>query len=157
MFLPEGLELEEDDSNLVDCKIHQEEDDGPIFTVKVRILPVREYRKIFAKLQGRDTGGFRSNNAAQDKVDRDYLEKVVKGWSGLTVANWNSLVRDGKKIGGEKAAAFEKKKEEIPFSQEACFYLYRNTWPQDFGNKVFDLLQDGAAEEEEYEEDLKKS
>lgn len=157
MFLPEGLELEEDESNIVDCKIHQEEEDGPIFTVKVRILPVREYRKIFSKLQGKDGGGFRSTNAAQDKVDRDYLEKVIKGWRGLTIANWNALVRDGKKIGGENASSFAKKKEEIPFSQEACFYLYRNTWPQDFGNKVFDLLQDGAAEEEEYEEDLKKS
>ena len=157
MFLPEGLELEEDEGNLVDCKIHQEEDDGPIFTVQVRILPVREYRKIFAKLQGRDTGGFRSTNAAQDKVDRDYLEKVIRSWSGLTVANWNSLVRDGKRIGGSKAESFTKRKEEIPYSKEACFFLYRNTWPQDFGNKVFDLLQEGAAEEEEYEEDLKKS
>tara|TARA_Y100000385_G_scaffold161498_1_gene167484 strand:- start:499 stop:975 length:477 start_codon:yes stop_codon:yes gene_type:complete len=155
-FLPDGLELEENDDNLVDVYVCQADEAGPKFNLKVRILPIKEYRSVFAKLNQTEGGGFRKNQNNQDKVDRDYLRRVVKGWEGLTVSNWNEIVRDGRKLGGDKLSTFEKNQTEIEFSEDACFYIYRNTWPQDFGNKIFDILQAGAAEEEEYEEDLKK-
>lgn len=152
-FLPEGLELERSDEELVPVNICQADDDGPSFVVQVRMLPIKEYRKVFRRLQ-QDQGGFRQNNSQQDKVDRDYLDKVVVGWDGLTIANWNALVRDGKKITGDNVDEFEKKKAEIPHSSDAAFYVYRNSWPQDFGNKVFEVVQQGAEEEYEEEEDL---
>ena len=141
-FLPEGLELEELSEDIVDVYVCQADDAGPAFKLKVRILPIKEYRSVFAKLQGQDTtGGFRKGQANQDKVDRDYIKRVVKGWEGLTVKNWNDLVRDGKKLSGSKLTQFERTNAQIEFSEEAAFYLYRNTWPQDFGNKIFDVLQ----------------
>lgn len=155
-FLPDGLELEDIDDNLVDVYVCQADESGPKFSLKVRVLPIKEYRAVFAKLNQSEGGGFRKNQSNQDKVDRDYLKRVVKGWSGLTVSNWNEIVRDGRKLGGEKMEEYAKQHTEIDFSDDACFYLYRNTWPQDFGNKIFDVLQAGAAEEEEYEEELKK-
>ena len=150
-FLEEGFELEELEDDKVDVPIVQAEDDGPTFTAKVRLLPIKEYRKVFAKLN-QQGGGFRQNKAAQDKVDKDYLERVVKGWEGLTVDNWNAICRDGNVL---KAPEGVKPEDAVvKFSQEALFYLYRNTWPQDFGNKVFDVVQEGAAALEAEEEDL---
>lgn len=150
MFLPDGLELEDKGSETVPIGICQAEDDGPEFKIQVKVLPIKEYRKIYKRLQS-DDGGFRSNNSAQDKADRDYIDKVIAGWSGLTVANWNRIVRDGKTLGGAKVAEMAAKKAEIKFSAEAAFYLHRNTWPQDFGNKVFKAVQEGAEAAEEDE------
>ena len=158
MFLGEGLELVESDDRIEEVVIHQEDDAGPAFKVSVRILPIKEYRSVFAKLNNQNTtGGARQSQAAQDKVDRDYLTRVVKGWSGLTLDNWEAIVRDGKKITGAKADEMRKKNYEIPHSDDLSFYLYRNTWPQDYGNKVFDVVQAGATEDEEAEAEVKKA
>lgn len=159
-FLPEGLTLEESTDNVVETLIVQTDESQPAFKVNVRILPIKEYRQVFAKLQRQDTGGFRQNNAVQDKVDRDYLKRVISGWSGLTVDNWNAIVRDGKTLKVDPATAAKAKADGksvvIEYSDDVAFYLYRNTWPQDFGNKIFDVVQAGAAEQEEEEETLKK-
>ncbi len=159
-FLPEGLTLEESTDNVVETLIVQTDESQPAFKVNVRILPIKEYRQVFAKLQRQDTGGFRQNNAVQDKVDRDYLKRVISGWSGLTVDNWNAIVRDGKTLKVDPATAAKAKTDgksvTIEYSDDVAFYLYRNTWPQDFGNKIFDVVQAGAAEQEEEEETLKK-
>lgn len=154
-FLPEGYALEDDDNKIIPVTICQGTDEDPPFVVDVRVLPIKEYRAVFAKLQKSQDGGFRQAKDAQDKVDRDYLNKVVRGWNGLTPGNWNYLVRDGKKLVVDSSLTGNVKKE-IAFSAEAVFYLYRNTWPQDFGNKVFEAVQAGAAEQEEEEESLKK-
>lgn len=157
MFLGEGLELVESEDRIEEVVIHQEDDAGPAFKVLVRILPIKEYRSVFAKLNNTSTGGARQSQAAQDKVDRDYLTRVVKGWSGLTIANWEAIVRDGKKITGVKADQMRKSNYEIPHSDDLSFYLYRNTWPADYGNKVFDTVQAGANEQEQEEAEAKKA
>lgn len=150
-FLDEGFELEQLEDDVVDVPIIQAEESGPTFTVKVRILPIKEYRKVFAKLN-QTGGGFRQSKAAQDKVDKDYLEKVVKGWSGLSVDNWNAICRDGNVLKAPEGVSSEDAV--VKFSLDAAFYLYRNTWPQDFGNKIFDVVQEGAQALEDKEEDL---
>ena len=151
MFLPEGVTFEEipTEDQLIPTNICQADDAGPAFSVNVRILPIKEYRAVFNKIKD-NTGGFRQSNSANDKVDRDYLKRVIKGWSGLTLDNWNLIVRDGKKLSGPKNA-------EIQYSEDAAFYLYRNTWPQDFGNKIFEVVQAGAEEQEVEEEEVKKA
>lgn len=156
MFIGEGLELVDSDDKLEDVVICQADDAGPAFKVKVRILPIKEYRTVFNKLNNVSGGGARQTQAAQDKVDRDYLQRVVKGWSGLTLDNWEMIVRDGRKIAGPKAEELRKKGHEIDHTDEVSFYLYRNTWPQDYGNKIFEVVQAGAAEQEEEEAALKK-
>lgn len=160
-FLPEGLVLEEDADNTVDTLIIQVDESEPAFNIKVRTLPIKEYRQVFAKLNRQEGGSFRQTNALQDKVDRDYLKRVIAGWSGLTVDNWNAIVRDGKKLKVDPVLAAKAKADGKPvtidYSDDVAFYLYRNTWPQDFGNKIFDVVQAGAAEQEEEEERLKKS
>lgn len=153
-FLPEGYALESADDKVIPVTICQGTDEDPPFVVDVRVLPIKEYRSVFAKLQRSQDGGFRQTKDAQDKVDRDYLDRVVKGWKGLTAGNWNYLVRDGKKLITENSVVAKK---EIGHSTDAAFYMYRNTWPQDFGNKIFEAVQAGAAEQEEEEEDLKKA
>jgi hypothetical protein len=156
-FLPEGFALEEADDKILPVTICQGTDEDPPFTVEVRVLPIKEYRAVYNKLnRGTEGGGFRQNKDAQDKVDRDYLNRVVKGWSGLTAGNWNYLVRDGKKL-VINASDSKTVKSQIVYSQDAAFYLYRNTWPQDFGNKIFETVQAGALEQEEEEEELKKA
>jgi hypothetical protein len=157
MFLIEGLELVDNEEEVVPTTIVQSEDDGPAFVVDVRIMPIKEYRKVFSKLNREQTGGFRANNSAQDKMDKDYLDRVIVSWKGLTIANWESIVRDGKKFEGPNVEKLRKSKAEIPHSPENAFYLYRNTWPQDFGNKIFDVVQAGAEAQEAEEEELKKA
>lgn len=160
-FLPEGLVLEEDSDNIVETVIVQTDESQPAFKVNVRVLPIKEYRQVFAKLQRQDSGSFRQTNALQDKVDRDYLKRVISSWSGLTVDNWNAIVRDGKHLKVDAVTAEKAKRDGKPimvdYTEDVAFYLYRNTWPQDFGNKIFDIVQAGAAEQEEEEEQLKKS
>lgn len=143
-FLPKGFTLEDSDDKVLDCQIVQADPLGPPFIVKVRQMSVVEYRKVFDKLnKGNQTGGFRSNKALNDKVDRDYLKRAVVGISGLTVDNWNSIVRDGHKL---KAVD---KNAEIEYSEDLIFYLYRNTFPSDFGDPIWETLKNGAEEQEE--------
>lgn len=150
-FLPTGYELEEVEDKIVDCPIIQADDLGPTFTVKVRLMPVKEYRKVFEKLnQQSNTGGFRKSNTLNDKVDKDYLKRAVVDWSGLSCDNWNAICRDGRVLKGPKGGTIE-------HSEEACFHLYRNTFPSDFGDKVWEILKNGAEEQEEEESQLKKA
>jgi hypothetical protein len=149
-FLPSGFELEDASDKTIDCFVCQVDDLSPPFTLQIKIIPIKEYRKIFEKLNKQDTGGFRKSNSLNDKVDRDYLRRVVSGWSGLSTENWNSLVKDGRVLKGPKNGTIE-------YSEDACFYIYRNSWPDDFSNKIFDVLKSGAEEQEEEEEKLKNA
>ena len=161
MFLPDGLDFADIAEDTVPTTIVQAEDDGPAFVVNVRVLPIKEYRNIFAKITRGQEGGFRQNQAAQDRVDREYLNKVITSWSGLTPANWNAIVRDGRKvaISAETLAKSkaEKKAIVIEYSEDAAFYLYRNCWPASFGNRVFDVEQEGAEAAEKEEAEVKKA
>lgn len=149
-FLPEGFEFEDIEMEPIPVPIITADDDGPTFTVLVNALPIKEYRSIFSRITRQDTtGGARQTQANQDRTDRDYLVKVVAGWTGLTIANWNALVRDKRVLKGPKNG-------EISHTDELSFYIYRNTWPQDYGNKIFEVVQAGAAAAEETEEALKK-
>lgn len=154
-FLPDGLELEEASDVVESVPIVQADEAGPVFTVQVKILPLKEYRAIFNKLNTANVGGTRQSQQLQDKVDRDYLTRVIAGWSGLTLDNWEAIVRDGKKFTGPKADKMRKDNEELSFTTERAFYLYRNTWPQVFGNPIFDKLQEGATQAEAEESNVK--
>ena len=156
-FLPEDLELAAANVDTIPVTICQAEDDGPAFVVDIKQLPVKEYRKIFQKQQAQASGGFRASKNAADKSDKEYLEKVCAGGSGLTVANWEFIVKDGRGLTGDNIAVWRKEKKEIPVNQDVLFYLYRNTWPDDFGNKIFEVVQGNAAELEEDEDDLKNA
>lgn len=146
-FLPKGFNIEEDDTKPLNCQIIQADPLGPAFVVHVRKMPVVEYRKVFDKLnKGNQTGGFRSNKALNDKVDRDYLKRAVVGISGLTVDNYNAIVRDGNKLVLEKGID---KNTEIQYSEDLIFYLYRNSFPSDFGDMIWETLKNGAEEQEE--------
>lgn len=142
-FLPTGFSIEDADEKVLDCHIVQDDPLGPAFVCKIRQMPVKEYRKVFEKLnQNQNAGGFRRNTAQNDKVDREYLKRAIVDWSGLTIDNWNAICRDGKKLTGPKGG-------EIAYSEDAAFYLYRNTFPSDFGDPVWETLKNGAEEQED--------
>lgn len=147
-FLPKGVSVEEN-KKVLDCHICQADPLGPAFVVKVNQIPVKLYRKIFDKLnKGNQGGGFRTNQAQNDRVDKEYLKVSIDSWSGLTLKNWNSIIRDGNMLTGPEDA-------EIECSEEAKFYLYRNTFPSDFGDPVWETLKSGAEEQEEDDKDSK--
>jgi hypothetical protein len=142
-FLPKEFTFEDAEDKVIDCQIVQADPLGPAFVVKVRQMQVAEYRKVFEKLnKGNQTGGFRSNKTLNDKVDRDYLKRAIVDWSGLTPDNFNAICRSGKKLVGPKDG-------EIQYSEDVAFYLYRNTFPSDFGDPIWETLKNGAEEDEE--------
>lgn len=146
-FLPSGFKIEDADEKVLDCHIVQADPLGPSFVCQIRQMPVKEYRKVFEKLNAnQSSGGFRNKSAQNDKVDRDYLKRAVVSWSGLTTDNWNAICRDGKKLVGPKDGVIE-------YSEDAAFYLYRNTFPSDFGDPIWETLKNGAEEQEDKEDD----
>lgn len=154
-FLPEGLSVGESKDVVETITICQADDAGPVFELDVKVLPIKEYRKIFRKLGNADNANPRAQQTLQDKVDKDYIAKVIKGGRGLTVANWEETVCDGKGLEGDDIDEWRKTNREIEVTTDVVFYLYRNSWPQNFGNKIFETVQGGFQEAEEDEDDLK--
>ena len=149
-FLPSGFTIEQAEDKVLDCHIVQADPLGPAFVCKIRQMPVKEYRKVFEKLNANQSGGgFRNKTAQNDKVDRDYLKRAIIDWTGLTVENWNAICRDGNVLNGPKEGL-------IQYSEDAAFYLYRNTFPSDFGDPIWETLKNGAEEQEQEEEAKKK-
>jgi len=150
-FLPKGFELEEVDDPVIECPIIQVDELGPVFVVFVKQMPVKRYKKIFEKLSNQPTsGGFRKNKSLDDKVDRDYLREVISGWRGLTVDNFNGFVKSGMVLKGPKEG-------EIEYSEDAAFFCYRNSFPSEFGDKLWDTLKNGAEEQEAEDKDKEEA
>lgn len=154
-FLPEGLSIGDDKDIVETVTICQAEDDGPAFELDIKVLPIKEYRKIFRRLNTADNATARQQQTMQDKVDKDYLAKVVSAGRGLTVANWEFVVNDSKGLSGDDIDKWREQKKEIEVTPNVIFYIYRNSWPQNFGNKIFDVVQGNYDDALEDEEDLK--
>lgn len=75
----------------------------------------------------------------EDDVDSDlfqelYIEKIIKGWSGLTLKHLSTLV--------PMDLAGHKEEEELPYSQDSAELLMKNS--SDFDAFVTDTLEDIA-------------
>ncbi len=160
-----GLQLEDEAPEFVEGQevfICQAEGQPP-FKLKIRRLPVRRYKAIFAKLQRVQGAGFRAASREAQKVDREYLEEVIEGWSGLTIPNWREVVSDGKAIrfrDDEGKDITDKKiaeKFEIEFDLDYLVYVYENSWPDTFANPIFQYVKEGAEKADSEEGQLKKS
>lgn len=151
-FLPSGFGLDDVDNEATeDCFIVQADDLGPSFVCELRPITLKEYRKIFDKMNPQQqTGGFRKNTSLSKKVDREYLTRILGGWRGLSVKNWNSIVKDGKVLTGPPEGVIE-------FSVDAAMYIYENAWPDSFSNILWNHVKEGAEEQEVEQEKVKKS
>jgi hypothetical protein len=153
-IFPEGFTSVERGVEDVKVDLIQDDPSGPVWRVTVRPLSIKEYRKIFSKGQRTDGGGgFRQQSAQQDRVDKEYLGKVVIDWEGCTCANWNALLKDGKKL----VPPAGKENAEIAFTDDLMFYVYRNTWPADVADPIFNAVKNGVEEQEAEEERTKNS
>lgn len=123
-FLSKNIELEE-----YEVPILNETDDTPAFTVLVKDITQREFREL------QDVGHSRLQT----------MEDIIIDWRGLTVDNWNTIVRSDKKLVGDPTV-------EIPFSQEANEYIIANSWPSEYVDVVFVTLKDKFLEKEEQDE-----
>lgn len=157
-----GISFVECDHTPIDVPICQEEGE-PQFIVKVRNLPVRRYQAIFAKLSRFQGAGFRKQQQESSKVDREYLEEVIEGWEGCTPKNWTFVCRDGKALriedevtGKDVTAERTAQHWPIPFDIDMMIHLYQNSWPDSFGNLIFQAVKGEIDKAEAEEQKAKK-
>ncbi len=153
-IFPEGSKHVDREDGPVPVDLIQADSAGPTWRVHVETLPIKDYRRIFSKGKPEGGGGFRQNNATQDRTDKEYLTKVIGGWEGCTFTNWNALIKDGKTLEPPTGGKFS---DEIEFTQDLMFYLYRNSWPVDVADPIFDAVKNGVDKQEEAEAEVKKS
>lgn len=158
-FFPEGLDREDDERPPAEVPLVKAESDGPWFTLLVNRISMEEFRSISSALQsqprGMRPGSSAAKKAAQQWTER-YLKRVLAGWRGCTLANWESICRDGKTFAGPRVQQMRKDKTEIDFSHEAAVYLHENTWPEHFSEPLLEALKAGV-DEQTAEDDEKKA
>jgi len=152
-FLPEGLSLVDKEREPIPVQITRADPSGPPFIVYVNPLSVGEFKDISKQLQRSSPKGFRPGSKAADKWEMEFAERyckrVVVDWSGLTGPNFDDINAGSLTIGeGEAKQAFYAAGGQIEHSLEAAIYLHTNTWPETYGDKIFEALQKGAEDQE---------
>lgn len=150
-FLPTGMSLSEPEDTTKQVEICTDVN-GVTFTVEVKKLSPSQFQAVARQLgQGVPKGvkpGSPAAERAETTIMRNLSRKIVVGWEGLTVDNFEECDASGRKVElGESADASV----EIPFSHEAAAYLFVNSW----GAKIVDPILEAvrtAAEKDEDEE-----
>ena len=172
LMILDGIELVEGDADPeLEVSICQADPDGPEFRCLVSIPPNEEYSAIYQKAQREKetrgiagVGGFRAKEA-EDEVkqidavaEREYTDKILKGWHGLTIKNWEALNASRLRLNGtpEAIAAARAKNVEIPFSPKLAFILHKSANPIKFRNVIFNAIMNGHAVVARREADAKK-
>lgn len=126
-FLSKNLELDEFELTILGPKVNT-----PALILTIQDITQREFREL------QEVGHTRLKT----------MEGIIVDWRGMTVDNWNTLVKNGTKLVGNP-------KKEIPFSQEANEYIIDNSWPAEYVDVIFTALRDKFLEKEEQDEHYK--
>lgn len=157
-ILPSGLSFVEKTSEPIPVQICKASPDGPWFTVYVNRLSVGRFRDLVSKNNA--PSGIRSGSKAakeyQAKFEEAYCKAVIADWDGLTINNFEFLLPD-RKIGGEAAEDFRREGKEMAFSVDLAAMLYRETWSDQFGDRIFAVLKEGVDEDEAERQEKKDS
>lgn len=119
-FLAKNITLEEYEVTVLSPKAN-----APALIVTVQDVTQREFREF-------------------QEVDHSRLrtfDGIVIDWRGMTVDNWNTIVRSGEKLVGNPT-------KQIPFSQEANEYIIDNSWPSEYADIIFSSLRERFFEKE---------
>ena len=82
------------------------------------------------------------------KLSPSLSRKIVVGWEGLTVDNFEECDASGRKVElGENADASV----EIPFSHEAAAYLFVNSWGAKMVDPILEAVRTAAEKDEDEE------
>lgn len=157
-ILPSGLSFVESSSEPLPVQICKASPDGPWFTVHVNRLSVGRFRDLVSKNNA--PSGIRTGSKAakeyQSKFEEAYCKAVIADWEGLTIANFEFLLPD-RKIGGDTAEDFRSNDKELEFTVPLAALVYRETWSDQFGDKLFAALKEGVDEDEAETQEKKDS
>lgn len=154
-LLPVGLSLVRTEREPLAIRICQAESAGPAFFVSVARLSIERFRKLAGKMtlpQGIRVGS-KAAREHQQSWEELYCRTVILGWTGLTLQNFESLLAGEDAVGGIDVNEWKKANRELPFSQDLALYIYRNTWADRFGDRIFTALRDGADQDVEEEDE----
>lgn len=146
-FLPDGLTLVESDDRTTDVEITTDKA-GKTFTIEVRRLNPSEFQRVARQLGNGVPPGVRPGSAAAERAEAKVMEnlakRVIVGWSGLSIENFETCDASGRKVDvGEGAEDVE-----IPYSVEAAAYLLRNSWGSDLVDPILAAVKSKAEEQE---------
>lgn len=157
-ILPSGLNFVEQNAEPLPVQICKASPDGPWFTVFVNRLSVARFRDLVSKNNA--PAGIRAGSKAAKeyaaKFEEAYVKAVVADWEGLTIDNFEFLLPD-RKIGGDAADKFREEGNEMAFTVNLGALIYRETWSDQFGDKLFAALKEGVDEDEAATQEKKDS
>lgn len=121
---------------------------GTTFSIEVRRLNPSEFQRVARQLGKGVPPGVRPGSAAAERAESKVMENLAKrvmiGWSGLTIENFESCDASGRKVKVGKDA----ESAEIPYSVEAAAYLLRNSWGSDLIDPILAAVKSKADEDE---------
>jgi hypothetical protein len=153
-FLPEGLELVPRAARSVNVKICRAHAKGPTFRVLVNVVALEDYGKISKGVQS--ASGVRPGSEAEKALHMDWAERyarrVIAGWEGCTVLNFEAINRAKTEIGGASRAKMIEDNVEIPFSIEGAAFLIINSFNDEFFAKIDAAARKGIGDLEDEDE-----
>lgn len=154
-LLPEGLQLVKEELDPIPVRICQDNPTGPWFIVHVEPIAVDKFKRLLTK-SSPPSNVRAGSKAAQEhtaKFERMYCKAVVRGWEGLTVDNFESLLAGQESLTGDSMEEWREAGKEIPFSVDLCVYLYQNSWAEKFSNPIFTAIQERGSEDQDEEDE----